>query len=316
MRKIILILLVGVGLFMVSCSSDINLKQELFCKDSVLPSNNTWQKQLEYALDKNRTKTRVGTDEIFLSGYFNKGVINSEEEIPSVIEHLFSDESFIVHYIDNERFEILPLKTFMKEMSVKNVDYLFSDVRTQLEDIIKVGMDLIELEWSYKGKTFSTIAIASNDYGGIIYDSIGSFIIDSVKDWSNTEVLNMDIPLIKTRTEQGGDGIVKRSFAKGQTILNGFGVEAVSFGIVCNSYFKNNILVDRKMNTFHDTVIGWSCAADIKTLNGAINNSNYHEFAWGYAYSSLSTASLSFGGFGFSISAGSTGETGTEVHRP
>lgn len=300
---------------MISCNSDIEYEQESVHFESLskVGTLTTWQEHLAYAQDRDRVKTRTD-DDLYFIGYTHKGTVKSKEEIPLIVKQLFSDDSFIAQYVNNGTLEVVSVKTVVQKAKSLNSNNPFPNIMSQLKDSIRVGMELIELEWSYKGNRFSSMAIASNDRGGIIYDLIGSLIIGEVV-YSGCDS-DIAVPLIKTRAEPGG-GSEERRFVKGQTILNNWGAEVVSFGLACSSSFENNILVDRRLYAFHKAAIGWACEADIKTISGEIDVSNYHEFAYGYVYgSSFSNVSLSFGGFSFSISGGQAGETDTVIHRP
>lgn len=309
----LLICICAILLNFTSCDSDVYSEytsQESGISNQKDDSPKTWQEQLEYAKNLNKKQTKSNGGEIQLIGYTHKGTIKSDKEVETVVTNLFSDESFIVQYTDSVNFEIVSVKE-AKDIFLNN-ENSFKDISSLLMSNVKVGMELIELEWLYKGKTFYSMAIASNKLGGIIYDSIGTFIITShEKTTSNTQ--RNTISRKKTRSEVGNADSIQE-FQISDKIKNGFGTVAAEYEIICISYFKNEILIDRDLNAYHTAILLWSCDADVRTLKGEIDESKYHEFAWGYVYGT-GTCSLSFKGSGFTISGGGTGETGTEIHR-
>lgn len=132
-----------------------------------------WQKQLERIKNKDKINdNQTSTNEIYLINYVHSGTINSESEKKSVIEQLFADTTSIVQYLDNRTFEIIPLKLAIQ----KNKNWI-TTVKAQLEIYINIGMELIEAKWYYKGNTYYSLIIASNEQG-VIYDNIGYFILE------------------------------------------------------------------------------------------------------------------------------------------
>lgn len=135
----------------------------------------TWQERLEYAM----SKKSASMDSIRCIGYTYKGRIETEVEKHKTIERLFSDSSNIVQYVGTQNYEIVSIKTMMQELNALGItEGIFAKIKSQLKDSVRIGMDLIEIEWLYKGNTFYSTAIVSNEYGGFIYDNIGYFILD------------------------------------------------------------------------------------------------------------------------------------------
>lgn len=140
----------------------------------------TWQERLEYAMSKNSaSRDSVRCNSICCIGYTHKGRIETEVEKHKTIERLFSDSSSIVQYIGTQNYEIVSVKTMMQESKASGItEDIFTKIKSQLKDSVRIGMELIEIEWLYKGNTFYSTAIVSNEYGGFIYDNIGYFILD------------------------------------------------------------------------------------------------------------------------------------------
>lgn len=269
---------------------------------------------MEYAKNNNNVATRSSTNEIYFVGHTYNGKINTEAQISGLLEQLFADDADVVMYLDSVDFEIVPLKIIKQKAQSMGIDDPSETLKLQLDSAIKVGMDIIGLEWRYKGKTYYSTAIASNDQGGILYDHIGHMIIVPDIHKSLARQIGSGVKAIKTRTE--GDGVTERSFVLQNDGGYNFLCNLVwEYTISCSSFFdRDGILRNRSMVAPHSAVFGWSCDAQVKTINGDIGSSKYHEFAWGHAHAYLLSVSLEWGGAGFSISGGGTGSTGSLVH--
>ena len=161
----------------VFCSCNGELFSDLQSDSSeICPiAGKTWQEQLDESI---KTKTKSDKD-IYLNGYTYKGKINSRKEISKILSDMFSESSAIVHYTDSSllNYEIVSIGSLMQSSSmIKNND-VYGNLKSKLQTIVKEGMELVELEWVYKGEIYYSTAIASNEYGGIIYDNIGTYII-------------------------------------------------------------------------------------------------------------------------------------------
>ena len=315
MRKVFFILLLGINVFLFSCDSGVLLEQISMEKHKSQAIN--WQGQLDYAKSKNRIVTKVTSMDFFLRNYTYKGQIKSKKEISEIIERLFDENSVMALYKDSLNFEIVPLSVIRQKVQGLGIDDPLKNIQSQLERTIQVGMKLIELEWSFNGDIFHSVAIVSDNFG-IIYDHIGHMVleINDIRDFKrdNDDVI-FDIPLLKTGNES--EGSIVRSFNRSDSRSNFYGMTVWRYSINCESFFNaNGILYDRKMNASRYAAIGYSCAADVRSISGELNSSNYHEFAWGYAYGAAVSVSLEWKGTGFQIFGGGTGNTGTEVHRP
>ena len=317
MKKTFLFLLIH-SMFFFSCNSDVNPNRDN--DTSAQPTLTTWQQQLEYAKNKKRTTTRTGANELSLVEYTYRGTINSEAEIPELIKEFFSEESaFALNGIVPENLVILPIKTIMQDAELlfgytgdkqSLHDFLFANLIHQLEAMITVGMELIDLEWSYKGDTFYSTAVASNDLGGIVFESIGCLILESVE---KTRV-EKTTPMVYTRAKSVG---VNRFFEETGKARNNAGIAVAEWTITCTSTFNEyGILTYRQLFHYSKPLfLGWSCGANIATVSGTIDVSKFHEFAWAYAYGSFTSISLTFNGISFTLSGGGTLVGESDIHR-
>ena len=186
-------------------------------------------------------------------------------------------------------------------------------------------MEMVDLKWLYKGKTYHSTAIVSNEHGGFVYEHIGYRVIDA-EEGSFQEDDYSEMNSLRTKTSSEGDGsdpnpgggsdIILR-FTKMNSVKNAAGMVVATYNITVRSVFNSaGILIDRNLNATHSAAYGFTCTADVRTVSGTLNSSKYHEFAWGYSYGSGVSVSLGWNGSGFTISGGGQGATGIEIHRP
>lgn len=304
MNKVKLLLLSFVALFIVAC--DAEFCQDLAIGKTEVKTKANWQKQVEYAQRKNRL-TKSSADDILLIGYTYRGMIESEKQISEVVEQMFADNAEIAMYLDSVNYKILSMK--MIKQIPANVSPLIS-FKSQIADKIKIGMSVIDLKWSYKGKTVNSIAISS-DEEGIIYDHVGCNIV-SKKD-QLPEVSS--VKSLKTRSES--DNIREVSTDFGDSRSNSYGTVLWEYRIYCTSSFDGaGILRNRTYYAPHRANNGWNCDAQIKVIGGEINQSTYCEYAWAWAYSNGMSFSITWNGSSFTIPSGvSAGNSGNIVHR-
>ena len=74
----------------------------------------------------------------------------------------------VVWYKDFWHFEILSLKEAKEKAKVSGGEpYVL--IEEQLRTGICIGMEMVDLKWLYKGKTYHSTAIVSNEHGGFVY---------------------------------------------------------------------------------------------------------------------------------------------------
>ena len=254
----------------------------------------TWQEQIKYAQNRNRIGTETyNSDRPCLLNYTYKGTIESETERQKLLEELFADTTMVVWYKDFWHFEILSLKEAKEKAKVSGGEpYVL--IEEQLRTGICIGMEMVDLKWLYKGKTYHSTAIVSNEHGGFVYEHIGYRVIDA---------------------EEGS--FQEDDYSEMNSVKNAAGMVVATYNITVRSVFNSaGILIDRNLNATHSAAYGFTCTADVRTVSGTLYSSKYHEFAWGYSYGSGVSVSLGWNGSGFTISGGGQGATGIEIHRP
>lgn len=168
----------------------------------------------------------------------------------------------------------------------------------------------------------------------IFFQFIASLLLsscnDNIFDNLKTEIVNENIPTSlcpkwkehieyaqrnkDTKLEAGSNEVSLIGYTyRGKNIYGGY---VWIYHIHRSSFFNGKgILVSRSNIATHDSAIGWSCDARLETIGGTIDESKYDEFAWGYSYGRNMDVTLSWNGTGFTIPSGSTGTSGSLVHR-
>ena len=159
-------------------------------------SPTTWQEQLEFAKNKIYEENEGDVHHLRLVNYIYKGVIRHQNEKDDIIDSLFScnapyvhnltpiimrdttitSDSYAIHQKSFPRFEIITVGKIIELSGTMEVNP-FKQIRQQLTQLIQVGFEYLELEWSYKGDKFNTICIVSNENGGIVYEPIANNIL-------------------------------------------------------------------------------------------------------------------------------------------
>ena len=86
---------------------------------------------------------------------------------------------------------------------------------------------------------------------------------------------------------------------------------------VTSAFNRYGRLAYRKCDSDSDASWGWQCKADAKTLSGEVNVSDFHEFAWAWAYGTgKTTIQIGFAGNGFTITGGEYEGKRSDIHRP
>lgn len=317
MKKCLLLLLTITCIGLASC--EYNEFTELENTTSKQAYPRTWQEQIEYGKNKTAATRSINSSEMpILMQETYLGKIQSQADIDNVLKEIFADDAVTVLYNEDysefNLFSVGEIKQAIKELGVN--DY-FEEIRSRLIARIELGMELIKLEWLYKDEVYQTIAIASNDQGGIIFDAIGSAIVEITPNPKTKQMMSNTIPVLRSEDESGSTS--SQNFRKSESGHSGiWGTLLWQFYINVTSEFNSsNKLHSKTMsaegNSFDSL---WSCKAEVSTITGNIDISTYHEFAWGYVCGKGSVSLTFNGAGGFSVSGGSSSGNGIETHRP
>ena len=270
--------------------------------------------------------TKAGSDwPLYLQSYEEVGILKTEQEISSLIDEILSDDSPILWYPSAKDLSYPRINTIREVIEETaqdeykeetNSSILFSGHRSVLKEEVKIGMTVLRLNWLYEGKPVKSIAIA--DESGIIYDNIGFFCIIPDNKQTEEELRIILHPRVKTQVfesyyDHDNNTEVTNIHDHG---LDVFGLTLWSYEIFCSSTFNSDgILIDRNLHATYDSNLGWQCQAAVQTINGALYEDIFHEFAWAYTHKFGGSVSISWNGIGFTMSSGGTGEQGTVTHK-
>jgi len=156
----------------------------------------TWQKQLN---DVKNTPCKVNEGDashLKLINYTYKGVIKSAIDKDEIIDFLLSCDAPVVMHLPPvirtdttitgdscviqeksfPKFEIVTIRKMMEIAETIGEENPVIQMRQQLGQLIQVGFEYLELEWSYKGDAFNSLCIVSNENGGVVYEPVGGNI--------------------------------------------------------------------------------------------------------------------------------------------
>lgn len=303
------------NLLILSCS-------KLSIKTDSLPYNQ-WLKEVNHALDI--SKHANCDEQIRLIDYNYIGIIDSENDVTNLTNEIFSDNAYILFNNIEAKSSALVTwgdeKIFTKEHRAK--------MKTMVESRINIGeTEIVELIWLYKDQTYTSMALASRR-DGIIYDNIATYAINyDIKKDALKHQYEIRRPLTRAAEDELKNLNVADSIAA-DTAVRVFSVSDMSdivemitgkyawrYSIkVVSAFNRHGYLVYRDLKADSDCAFGWKCDADAKTVSGDLFTSQYHEFAWAWAYGNSSTSiNISFVGNGFTISGGDRKSHGTQIH--
>lgn len=151
-----------------------------------------WQKYLEY-LKNDAAKDCMGDlKQLKLLKYTYKGEIKSEKDKNRVVEAAYSDKAPAVSLLSNlvisdttytqtdrmirqkiyPEFKIVTVRQMVD--SGKLTEDSVAKLKQRLYENVNIGFGYVKLDWSYKGKKFSTLGIIPDD--GIPVDPITSHL--------------------------------------------------------------------------------------------------------------------------------------------
>ncbi|WP_307757970.1 hypothetical protein [uncultured Mediterranea sp.] len=312
MKTIYYFFVLVLSLLFVSCGSDI-LVNEVVPPVKAEKKNalETWQQQAEFVKKYTNPMIEFGIHGVSLIGYTYLGKIDSQEQLNELWEYLFAEDTDVADNAGDNTYEIVSWKIKKEKVRLRGLPDPSVLIKQQLQSILKVGVEMVEMEWMYKGKRVYSKAVVSDECGGIIFDPIGSFI--SITFPEKKEEMKSSMRTIKTRREN--EPIVREWILSNQSRTYVNGKPAWRYHLQSTSlFYKNGILKDFSIYQSHHAETGWSCDANIISTKGERGVSTYHEFSWGYAYGEGITVSVNLQGTIFSITPGAHGGSGTMAH--
>lgn len=136
------------------------------------PGKKDWRAELQTAMDADG-----GSSELKLTGWSLRKGITEERELSELLAVILDGDSVTaINSGDSIRF------TTFAELTVPDVE--------AVSQYVDYGLYAVDLTWEYRGKTYSSVALAS-DAAGILYDNIGTCVITDIK-WREEEVNGTD----------------------------------------------------------------------------------------------------------------------------
>ena len=124
-----------------------------------------WEPRMQEAL-KHDDRTLV------LTGYKYRGKVKTEAEKQRLLDEIFADDAYTLTYVGKGC--AFPAMTTWGEM--RKIRSTLPAFQQSIEADIAVGRtDVIDLEWTFGGVPYRSVAIAGDD--GRLYDNIGTFAI-------------------------------------------------------------------------------------------------------------------------------------------
>ena len=320
MKNVFYLLIVIGNLFFIACESENSVEGTFPPIKSGMENKedcSTWQEQLEYARKQSLLQplTKSNIDKINCVDYRKVGIIDSESKKQEIIESLFDENAVTVRNIGGFNYEIVSVKTILEDGRLLNDEDPFIDVKNDLDSLVDIGMELIEIEWSYKGGTYYSLAIASNERGGIIYDNIGFLMLERIESISTPERMYGKKVVSKSVDIPGRR--IYYDCRRSDIGYNNLNVRVWSYDIYCEvvgleTNEGSRIMIDRSMSAEHSNAAGWSCDARIEEIEFITGEGGYLKYVWAYAYGAKISVSLVYNGLGFEFPLGSTGASGSE----
>lgn len=305
--------------FILSCSKSDDVA------GTRLKLTSKWKHQVDHAISISELESNNG-NRLSLVDYKYLGVIKDAAMLDAIMDDIFADNAHIIlNDIKGKSFGA----AMWGDKQLFSDDYK-NDLALTIKDHIQIGKTgLLELTWSYNGQPIKSTALVDNDEG-IVYDNIASYAVN----YKATKEVVQSRKVFKrpfTRAETEHVNAVFADSVAADTSIREFvqqdqsqDIELISgkkawwyYIHVTSAFNRYGRLAYRKCDSDSDASWGWQCKADAKTLSGEVNVSDFHEFAWAWAYGTgKTTIQIGFAGNGFTITGGEYEGKRSDIHRP
>lgn len=129
-----------------------------------------WEAQLQHAQSLSAPE---GSDQLALKGYKYLGKVKSDAEKSRLLDELFADDTYTLISLsaDYSMFDFTTWSDYRKISPNAG-----KDAQRQVALQIVVGStEVIELQWSYHGKTYRSKAMTNENEAGIFYDNVSTY---------------------------------------------------------------------------------------------------------------------------------------------
>ena len=143
------------------------------CQQGTTEQENTmepWQIQLEQSVSDN-----IYGEDLSLLGYQYLGQVNTPEQASQIYEEIFGRDSRMPAYRGS--FTEFDMESWdeIRGHRCDNINVGFHERR--VDSLLKTRPGLVEIEWSYKSRTFKTKALISSRTRRLDYDNVWSHIV-------------------------------------------------------------------------------------------------------------------------------------------
>ena len=313
-------LIIGIGIQ--SCSSDY-FEDDDFTQNSVTNQYNKnfasqinieeenaeirrlgWEKQLLFGMGKQ--DKIIGKNELILERYTYKGRLNKE----IVKENIFDINNLYPIYDSINFFRLVPIDEVAEIESQFTISERIDALDKYIDSLYNSGAEVVILDWKYRNKKISTMALVSDKSEGVLYDNILSNII--ITEFLETDARQIDkyIPRMKSGSEQGGNGSYKYVFDPiGARYSNFWGGTYAYVEIRATVYGDGGVrsIKDYSTQVLMGSQKPWSADGQIIVKSEQKGPNGYVDFIYAYyiardAVCSI-TGGVSWGGFTVSVTS-------------
>ena len=167
-----------------------------------------WKRQL--LLGMSNQKQTIGNMGLELKGYSYEGILSKE----IILENILNSNSLFPVYNADNSFKLLSINEMISIKGFPSINERINFLKMQIDSVCSSGIEVVKLDWNYMNNEFSTMALVSDKFGGIIYDNIISNIIVTESFETEKEEVNNSIPRLKLGSEESG-GSCSATFTKG-----------------------------------------------------------------------------------------------------
>lgn len=146
----------------------------------VKKESTTWQEQLDYAKQQSDLMTRNGIDGLKLVKYSYRGKVETQEQREEFLKLLFADDTDVVYHLNDNKgsYDIVPLKVMREKLSLSGTEEPFEKIKEWLKRASEnENLELVNVEWSFHGRSVHSVAVISPQNNTILFDHIGGAAI-------------------------------------------------------------------------------------------------------------------------------------------
>ena len=307
-----------VAMLTISCSKDLAQEETYESVDFTTEEGiqYRWQEQLRWCADA----YEIVFPDLKLTGWKRAGVLDSQEAIEKFIDDGLQDNKMFGHTVDIEKgiYEVATRAELASKYGVWS-DEAINTLKQQIAKNLYIGAEIIELQWSYKGKLFTEKIAVSNNIdelgNSILFNTVNQFLVVRnvpLADWQieyikqkeheaktiTPEKLKLiDEHLAKTRNNTpriGIDGEEEEKVLQPQYRTHGDvsidrigGYPVFDVELIFVAQFEMNTRTFDAWDAIivkHNSAYGYQCDTDAVLTYGIPNVSAVANYIWGYTW--------------------------------